>query len=250
MEKAAHAQQVADKYALFDNYLALIPARGGSKRLPNKNLLLLGGKPLINWTIDFAKLVFPVENVLVSTDSQLIASVATENGASAPWLRPADISTDKAKSVDVALHALDWFEAKHGRAFGLVLLQPTSPFRSPDSITRLIKQHEAHNRCPVVSVSPSSSHPFWTFKVRDEKLDPYVNSDARDKRSQDLPPAYTLNGNLYVISSDDLRANRSFITRDTEALVLDNPLSEIDIDTELDFQFAEFVISRGLVKAT
>ena len=105
--------------------LALIAARGGSKRLPGKNMRLLGGKPLIIWSIDVAKNIPDICDILVSTDDPAIAAVCTEAGAYVPWLRPAELSTDTASPVDVALHALDWYRAKKGSVDGLLLLQPT-----------------------------------------------------------------------------------------------------------------------------
>ena len=109
--------------------LALIPARGGSKRVPGKNVRDLAGKPLIIWTLDAVRGVEGIVDVLVSTDDPGIAAVASSAGARVPWLRPAHLATDIAGSVDVALHALDWFEMQHGTVDALLLLQPTSPLR-------------------------------------------------------------------------------------------------------------------------
>ena len=125
--------------------LALIPARGGSKRLPKKNILPLGGKPLISWTIDAVKDTPEIVDILVSTDSCEIASVARAAGALVPWLRPDVLSTDTATSMDVCLHALDWYEEKYGDVDGLLLLQPTSPFRDKNTITKGIELFQSHH---------------------------------------------------------------------------------------------------------
>ena len=112
--------------------LALIPARSGSKRVPDKNIRLLGGKPLIVWTIVMALGITGICDVLVSTDSIEIQTISSAAGAKVPWLRPDQIATDEASSVDVAIHALDWYEKECGEIGGLLLLQPTSPFRTKE----------------------------------------------------------------------------------------------------------------------
>jgi CMP-N-acetylneuraminic acid synthetase len=113
--------------------LALIPARGGSKRLPGKNIRILQEKPLIVWSIEVAKGIPEICDILVSTNDLAILSVCKEAGALVPWLRPASLATDEASSIDVAIHALDWYESEKGAIDGVMLLQPTSPFRSKQS---------------------------------------------------------------------------------------------------------------------
>src|SRR5438093_3043672 len=109
--------------------LALITARRGSKRLPAKNVRLLRGVPLITWSIDVVRNIPEICDILVSTDDAATAEIARRAGAAVPWLRPAALATDTASSVDVCLHSLDWYEQAHGAVDGLLLLQPTSPFR-------------------------------------------------------------------------------------------------------------------------
>ncbi len=119
--------------------LAVIPARGGSKRLPRKNIRPLGGIPLIFWSINAAKGISEICDILVSTDDPEIAEVTKNTGALVPWLRPRELATDTAQSVDVCLHALEWYEKEKGKVDGLMLLQPTSPFRTRGSILRGIE---------------------------------------------------------------------------------------------------------------
>ena len=119
--------------------LALIPARGGSKRLPRKNVLPLGGKPLIVWSIDVAKDIPEICDILVSTDDSEIAEISKKAGALVPWLRPADLATDDSSSIDVVLHALNWYEREKQTIHGILLLQPTSPFRSQATKIKFIK---------------------------------------------------------------------------------------------------------------
>ena len=121
--------------------LALILARGGSKRIAGKNIRKLGGKPLIQWSIDVAKRTPEIDDILISTDDEVIAEVAINQGLSIPWLRPKELSTDTATSVDAALHALDWYEKQSGMVDGLLLLQPTSPFRKKSTIQRVTLNH-------------------------------------------------------------------------------------------------------------
>ena len=119
--------------------LAFITARGGSKRLPGKNIRSLGGNPLIVWSIEVAKDISDICDILVSTDDSAIAETAKDAGALVPWLRPEELATDTAKSADVCLHGLEWYESEKGRVDGLLLLQPTSPFRTRETVLRGIE---------------------------------------------------------------------------------------------------------------
>ena len=129
--------------------LALITARGGSKRILRKNIRPLGGKPLIVWSINIAKDIAEIVDILVSTDDPKISEVAKNAGAMVPWLRPPELATDTASPVDVCLHALEWYEKENGKIDGLMLLQPTSPFRSRDTILRgneLVREQKTSTR--------------------------------------------------------------------------------------------------------
>ena len=223
--------------------LALIPARGGSKRLPGKNIKLLGDKPLINWTIDAAQGLPEICEILVSTDTPEIALVAKEAGANVPWLRPEVLSTDQATSVDVALHALDWYEAENGVIDGLLLLQPTSPFRTQATIKRGIELFKNHSHQAVIGVSPVQDHPMWTFKMKDGYLVPFVEQHGFGIRSQDLEPALVANGGFYLISPVELRKSKSFIGGERLPLLIYSPKEALDIDTEWEFKVAEVFIS-------
>jgi CMP-N,N'-diacetyllegionaminic acid synthase len=216
--------------------LALITARGGSKRLAKKNILPLGGRPLIVWSIDVAKRIPEICDILVSTDDGAIAEVARSAGALVPWLRPAGLATDSASSVDVCVHALDWYEGE---------LQPTSPFRSRDTVLRGIELFRMHQYRPVVGVSPADSHPMWCFRLEGEAMRPFIDGGGLHLRSQDLPAAYVANGALYLIAPDDLRKRRSFYNDDVLALKIEPPEESIDIDTEWDWKLAETVLAMS-----
>jgi len=222
--------------------LALITARGGSKRLPGKNIRLLGGKPLIVWSIDAAKNVPDICDILVSTDDLLIAKVCKEAGAYVPWLRPTELATDTASSVDVVLHALDWYETERGKVDGILLLQPTSPFRTQSTIQRGIELFSKYGYQSVLGVSPIHEHPMWTLRMDGDYLVPFIQEHGLNTRSQDLPPAYAVNGSFYLISPDELRVNHSFVGSKIIPLLIESPKEVIDIDTEWDFKLAEFIV--------
>jgi CMP-N,N'-diacetyllegionaminic acid synthase len=225
--------------------LALIAARGGSKRLPGKNIRQLGGKPLIVWSIDIAKNIPEVCDILVSTDASDIAEISRRAGALVPWLRPAELSSDTASSVDASLHALDWYEAERGAVDGLLLLQPTSPFRRRETILRAIDLFGKEQRRSVLGVSPAQSHPMWCVQIDGTSMRPFVEGGGMNARSQDLPKAYAPNGALYLIDPNELRAQRSFCNDATAPLIIDEPSESIDIDTEWDWALAEAHLAIG-----
>lgn len=224
--------------------LAIVPARGGSKRLPGKNIKLLGGKPLINWTIEIALGIPEIYETLVSTDSPEIAFVAKGAGANVPWLRPAILSTDHANSVDVAIHALDWYEAEYGIVDGLLLLQPTSPFRTQATIKHGIELFKSNNYQPVIGVSPVRDHPMWTFKMKNGYLVPFLEHNGFGVRSQNLETAFVANGSFYLISPEELRREKSFIGKWTLPLIIESTNEGIDIDTEWEFNLAQTVFNN------
>jgi CMP-N,N'-diacetyllegionaminic acid synthase len=223
--------------------LVLIPARGGSKRLPGKNLLPLGGKPLIAWSIDIVRDLPGVVDVLVSTDDPCIAQVAGEMGAMVPWLRPAELATDTANSVDVALHALDWYEAQHGLIDGLMLLQPTSPLRTRQTVESGIALFQAGQGRAIVGVAPAATHPMWALKLLNGGLQPWVSQEALRTRSQDLPEAYAITGAFYLLSPQELRKERSFFPLDARPLIQNGERESVDIDTEDDYILAQALLS-------
>jgi CMP-N,N'-diacetyllegionaminic acid synthase len=224
--------------------LALITARGGSKRLPNKNIKELGGKPLIAWSLDTVSDVTDVCDVLVSTDDIMIKEVAMQYGASIPWLRPDVLATDTASSVDVALHALNWYETNIEKVDGLMLLQPTSPFRTRETILKGIDIFRGNGCQSVIAVSHIHAHPKWAFTIENKLLLPYLNEHSLNIRSQDLDPAYVVNGSFYLISPDRLKAQHSFYGDNTLPLLIESNVESLDIDTLDDWQYAEFCLSK------
>lgn len=226
--------------------LALITARGGSKRLPGKNIRVLGGKPLIIWSIDVVKDISEICDVLVSTDDPKIAEICAAAGAFVPWLRPAALATDNASSVDVALHALNWYETEKGAVDGLLLLQPTSPFRTKETLRRGIELFGMNSQQPVLGVSPTHAHPMWAFKMEGECLVPFIEKHGFETRSQDLPPAYLVNGSFYLTSPTALRMRRSFIDAKITPLIIHSNREALDIDTEWDWSISVSIVNGFL----
>jgi CMP-N,N'-diacetyllegionaminic acid synthase len=226
--------------------LAIIPARGGSKRLPGKNTKHLLGKPLISWTLDLVKDIEEVCDYLVSTDDQTIAKIANDHGSLVPWLRPNHLATDDAKSIDVILHALNWYEEKIQKVDGVLMLQPTSPFRTKKTINDSIKLLNNRYCDAVISVSSAPSHPQWVFKLQNKLLAPFIMGDGINIRSQDLEPAYVLNGSLYLATPDFLRKNKSFYGKNTMPIIIESKYEAIDIDTSEDFELAEYLHRKYL----
>jgi CMP-N,N'-diacetyllegionaminic acid synthase len=230
--------------------LALIPARGGSKRLPGKNIRPLGGRPLLAWSVDAARGLEQVCDVLVTTDDEQIAAAAAAAGALVPWLRPAELATDTATSVDVCLHALDWYEREHGAVDGVLLLQPTTPYRRRSTLLRGIQLFESQGRHAVVGVAPAAVHPQWCMRVNGLQMRPYLSGEGLSQRSQDLPPAYAVCGAFYLVAPDELRQRGSFFSPDAVPLVIDEPVECIDIDTAMDWRLAEACLADFSALAT
>ena len=227
--------------------LAVVPARGGSKRLPRKNVLPLAGRPLIEWSIRAALDSGVCEDVLVSTDDAEIADIALRSGALVPWLRPANLSNDTAPTAPVLAHALAWYEQEHGAVEAVLLLQPTSPFRTADSVKAACAEFTSQSGRPlntVVGVSPVDHHPAWTFYLRNGVAEPCLGWEPFSKRSQDLPPAYRLNGAIYVIPATDVRQGLPIVRPGVIAHPMPDPVEGLDIDTPDDWIEAERLASR------
>jgi CMP-N,N'-diacetyllegionaminic acid synthase len=219
--------------------LALIPARGGSKRVPGKNTKLLAGHPLIAWTILAARGSGVLDAVMVSTDDAQIKAVAEDHGISVPWLRPEELATDTASSMDVLFHSLDWYENMHGPVDGVMLLQPTSPFRSMKTIREAVSLFASDRSRPVIGFAPAPAPPEWCFRIRDGELVPVVDNPQRFARSQDLEPAFVISGAMYLASPDLLRSERTYFTSNACPLVVNDEAENLDIDTMHDWRAAQ-----------
>ena len=185
--------------------LAVIPARGGSKRLPRKNLLDLAGKPLIAWTIEAALGSKYIDRVIVSTDDDEIAEVSKDFGADVPFMRPVEYATDNAKSVDVVLQLLEQLEIQNEKYEYIILLQPTSPLRNTENINESIELLIKRQCAGVVSISEAEHSPLWSNTLPDDdSLSGFLDELIINKRSQDLEKFYRLNGAIYLCNSKRL----------------------------------------------
>jgi N-acylneuraminate cytidylyltransferase len=210
--------------------------------VPGKNLRLLGGSPLIVWSIEAAQDIPQICDILVSTDDSAIAHVARKARALVPWLRPPELATDTATSEAVCLHALDWYESEKGSVDGLLLLQPTSPFRSRDTIRRGIRLFQQQHRRLVLGISPARSHPLWCLRPDGPTVKPFVEGGGLHLRSQDLPPAFVVNGAFYLIAPEELRSSGVSYAENLVPLVIDDPAESMDLDTEWDWTIAEAIV--------
>lgn len=225
--------------------IAIIPARGGSKRLPGKNIKLLGGKPLIAWTIEAAIKSNIFDHIFVSTDSEEIASVSRDYGAKVPFLRPAELSSDTATTNDVVTHLISWFEKEYSQEVSnIAILQPTSPLRNAQHIQEAFKVMEMKRAKAVVSVC-ELEHPiqFCNQLGVDGSMDGFIELGDM-KRTQDLDPIYRLNGAIYFLSREYANRLSELYSEGTYSYIM-GLKSSIDIDVDLDFKLAEFFITNG-----
>jgi CMP-N-acetylneuraminic acid synthetase len=220
--------------------LAVIPARGGSKRLPGKNLRSFLGVPLIVWSIRFALKMDRFDKIVVSTDSGEIANASRSAGIEVPYLRPAALATDTASSAEVVLDVLAR-ERQSNLSYDLVaLLQPTSPIREPSRWQEAFGHLERVDCDAVIGVAPARTHPFHIFQSKEGGgLRPFGDPQGVRLRSQDLPPAVYVAGNMYLIRSAVLEKQRSFFPPRTVGVLCDQPCEALDIDTEADWVAAE-----------
>ena len=224
---------------------ALIPARAGSKRLQNKNLRELNGKPLIAWTIEAALESAIADYLLVSTDSSDIAAVALDAGAQVPFSRPDDISGDNASTFDVIQHAIGWLQ-KSGESFDyLLLLQPTSPLRSEFHIREAAKLLVSKQADAVIGVTPLDHPVEWTNTL-DENLsmDGFLSAQNIGKRSQDFPVRYRINGAIYLLNIERMLQEKRVIPEKNAFAYIMDAQSSVDIDTQLDLDYADFLMRR------
>lgn len=216
--------------------LAVIPARGGSKRLPGKNKRLLGGKPLIVWSIESAQGIPEICDILVSTDDPELAEISKNAGALVPWLRPEELATDNASSVDVVIHAVDWYEDAHGLVDGVLLLQPTSPFRAKATIILGIAKFRNYGFQPVIGVSSLHFGSKWVFAADNNGLVSINSKIVDDAKSDALS---VVNGTLYLISPDALRDCRNFSgVGSITGIEITSQMESLDIDTPYDWECA------------
>lgn len=229
---------------MFKNktFLSIIPARGGSKRLPRKNVLDLCGKPLISWTIEAALYSKYLDEVVVTSDDSEILGIAN-NMKVRSIERPPHLASDTASTFDAVKHTIDNIDSYEY----IVLLQPTSPLRNATHIDKAIELLARKDADAVISVSNISHNPAWSNTL-DESLSMknFINKEFLKKRSQDLEKYYKLNGAIYICKTKKLLEEKSFFLRDNIFAFIMSAISSIDIDKKEDFEFANLYLSKKI----
>ncbi len=228
--------------------IALIPARGGSKAIPRKNLALLAGRPLIAYAIDAARAAQRVSRVIVSTDDTEIAKVAKNLGAEVPFMRPPELSDDAAPMLGVMRHALEWHERHVGSLEAIALLQPTSPLRTSAHINEALALFEKHHPTSVVSVVevPHQFSPASILTLEQEKLKPFMTNGSTPLRRQDKPKVYARNGPAILITSAATLKAGELYGNDCHPYLMQERES-IDIDSTSDLAYATWLLENANV---
>jgi len=228
------------------NPLIVIPARGGSKGVPGKNIKLLNGKPLIHYTIEAARKIFEDRYIYVSTDSVDIKSVTEQTGLSVPFLRPEYLATDTANSRDVILHAMDQFKLANNNEDPdvVVLLQPTSPFRKENNIREALKLYNS-DLDMVVSVKETESNPYYV--LFEENINGFLkkSKEGNFTRRQDCPKVWEFNGSIYIINTNSIRLMKINEFEKVVKFEMDS-ITSLDIDNELDWNLAETILKNEI----
>ena len=227
--------------------LAIIPARGGSKGVPRKNIKILAGRPLIAWTIETALKTSCINRVIVSTDDEEIARISNHHGVDVPFMRPKQFAGDTTSDMSVYQHALQWLdENEHYRPDIVVWLRPTSPLRSCADIEAAVKKLINTNADWVRSICPVEHHPYWMFRCGDnDKLSSFVEGIKLENyfQRQLLPQAYRLNGAVDVAWRTTITKKKLLYSGDVRGYKMDIERS-VDMDGELDFALAEILMQK------
>lgn len=228
----------------MDKIIAIIPARSGSKGLKDKNIKLLNGKPLMVYSIEAALNSLCFDSIVVSTDSKKYAEIAEQYGAEVPALRAEYLSGDKVATNTVVIDLLAKLK-ENGEEFDyLMILQPTSPLRTSEDIRKAINLMKEKNANAVVSLCEVEHSPLYTGRVpEDLRIDGFIKKDTGHRR-QDLPTYYRLNGAIYLAKVDYFMKYQDLYHDNCFAYLMDKKRS-IDIDDKYDFEFAQYLISRG-----
>ena len=227
-----------------ERVIAVIPARGGSKALPHKNIAPLGGRPLIVWSIEIAQSVDLIERVIVSTDDEAIAAMALKHDAEV-YRRPPHLATDTALVVDALRDLIETLRTEGEPARVMVLLEPTCPFRSAEDVTACLAKLVSEGRDSVATFNQAELNPHRAWVIENGEPAPFIAGADPWQPRQKLPPAYQLNGAVYAFRADRLPpATNALLYGDSAAVII--PAERcLDIDTAFDFVLAETLLKRG-----
>jgi len=231
----------------MNKILAIIPARGGSKGVPGKNIKLLNGKPLLGYTSEIALQSKYLSEVILSSDDNQIIEVAKSLGIKVPFVRPTELAQDNTPTIDVIVHALQWYETQNVFFDAVCVLQVTSPFRTVAFLDKAIEKFIASGCDSLVSVLkvPHEYNPHWTFEVNpDGNLKIATGEDEIISRRQELPEAYHRDGNIYITKTEVLLQQHSLYGKST-AFIESSPEFYVNIDTLADWEKAEQMIKNS-----
>ena len=220
--------------------LVIIPARGGSKGVPGKNIKLLGGKPLIQYTIEAARAVVPDHRIIVSTDSSEIRQVVEKMGLKVPFLRPPILAEDKTTMDEVLRHALEYFEEENPTPREIMLLQPTSPFRNQHHIKEALNLYD-NSMDMLISVKEAESSPY--FELREENESGFLKKmfTSTVTRRQEIPEIWAINGAIYIFDTFLFKEKPFHDLERIKKYVMDD-ISSMDLDTPLDWKIGEVLL--------
>lgn len=223
--------------------LAIIPARGGSKEIRRKNLQKLSGKPLIAHTIIAAKKTKSINKIIVSTDDKEIGKISKNNGAEVPFLRPKQISKDTSSTIEVIKHALKFLQENQSYVPDIIiLLQPTSPLRTSQLITKTINTLKKSKATSVITVSKITKHPYASYWLKNDFLKPFEKSSTKYSRRQEFPDLFFPTGAVYTFWYDTLKKFNSLHGPKIKPIVVQD--EDIDIDNLRDLFFAEMMLKN------
>ena len=225
--------------------LGIIPARSGSKEIPNKNIISVGSKHLISWTISAAKKAKLLDRIIISTDSKKYYSIFEKYNVEIPFLRPKKLSTDQAKSEDVVIHALNWLWKNEKYYPDYVLyLQPTSPMRTSGDIDESIKIAQTKKADSVVSVELSNRHPYFMKKIDSNGLiSHYEKQKSLTPRRQELDPIYVLNGAIFLVRTKPFSKSKNWYGGRCYPYIMPSDRS-IEIDSLYDLHVADLLLNE------
>lgn len=229
-----------------NNVLVIIPARGGSKGIKKKNVKLLGGKPLICYSIDVARTIAEDKHICVSTDDDEIITTVKNHGLEVPFRRPVEIAGDTASSHDVISHALHFFE-KQGRFYDVIIyLQPTSPFRQEFHLREAMTLYSPELDM-VVSAKETHSNPYYVLFEENSEGFLQKSKEGNYSRRQDCPKVWELNGAIYIINPASIKTHNSLAEfKKVKKYIMDDKYS-VDIDTNFDWILSEMIIEKKLL---
>ena len=227
--------------------LGIIPARGGSKGIPKKNIKILVDKPLITWTIHAAQKSQYIDKLIISTDSEEIAKMGSQLGAEIPFIRSSELAKDDSSGSDVIIHALDWFQCNRKTYDYFILLQPTSPFRKTEHIDKALEVIISKQDIDaLVSIQKVDQHPYWMKKINKAGyLEKYNEESSAYTYRQSLPELYINNGAIYICKWDVFIDDRSLYKRNCYPFIMERKFS-LDLDTMDDWKYAEYLLNNNI----